>query len=263
MTRAALPAALLLCFVVACDGGDSTERGSMMPAAGGGKADDSDSKADEADEGEGEDEADTIVLPLPEVDVVRTTWLGLLQAGADTVQRLDATGSLYGLAPEECADIEAIYGEAGRELCETGVLAVPVGSVDSLPRPAQGVIEIWAQSPDAPEPELGNPMLVFDLDAGELLAPELATLDGTRREQVDAVRRIQIDADTVRVWSRDPADPEGPPLSGEIDRDPHALAVMVLPDAAPKTTPGALADYDFTLALRCEAEADCRFDRPE
>jgi len=265
MTRAAVPAALVL-SLLACDAEDSAPQPTTAAADGSGKADDADppadSPADDADDADGPSPS-TIVLPLPEIQDIRGTWLGLLEAAADSVQRLDASGALYGLAPEDCPDIEAIYGEPGRELCEDGVLAVPLGAAYRLPRPSEGVIETWAQSPDAAEPDLGHPMLIVDLEAGALLVPELVTMDGSRREQVDVVRRIQIDAETVRVWSRDPANPEGPPLAGELQHDPHALAVMVLPDDAPQTKAGALADYDFTLALRCEAEADCRFVRPD
>ncbi|MCR9161108.1 MAG: hypothetical protein ACE37F_11780 [Nannocystaceae bacterium] len=232
--------------LLACNAEPRSDVALPSPAAG---------KADDASG------AQTVVVPMPEVEGERGLFLAYEEVGPSATPTLDATGSLYAPARAECPDLEAIYGEPGRTLCEAGMLGLPVGTVDRLPSIAQGVVEIWAQSSGTLEPDLGLPMLVFDLDAGELLAPEVSTLDGTRLETVDVVRRIQLTPEGVRVWSRDPANGESAPLSGMLERDPAGLAVMVLPDPAPALTPGTLTDYAFTLAMRCEAENPCVFAR--
>jgi hypothetical protein len=243
----ARPSLLVLALaLVACDAEPASE--APLPAPAGGKADDGSA-------------AQTVVVPLAEVEGERQVFRAYEEVGPGSTQSLDATGSLYAPALRECPELEAIYGEPGLTLCEAGVLGLPVGTVDRLPSVTDGVVELWAQSSGALEPELGLPMLVFDLEAGELLAPEVGPLDGSRVEVVDVVRRVQLTPEGVRVWSRDPANGESAPLSGVLDRKPEALAVMVLPDPAPGLTPGALTDYAFTLAMRCEAESTCIFDR--
>ncbi len=232
--------------LAACDAEPTSQ--APLPASAEGKADDGSA-------------AQTVVVPLPEVEGERRVFRAYQEVGPSSTQSLDATGSLYAPSEAECPELESVYGEPGRTLCEAGALGLPVGAVDRLPTVEDGVIEIWAQSSGTLEPDLGLPMLVFDLEAGELLAPELSTLDERRVEVVDVVRRIQLTPDGVRVWSRDPSNGESAPLSGVLDRKPEALAVMVLPDPAPALTSGALTEYAFTLAMRCEAESACIFDR--
>ena len=232
--------------LAACDAEPTSD--APLPSTAGGKADDGSA-------------TQTVVVPLPEVEGERRVFRAYEEVGPDSTQSLDAVGSLYAPSLAECPELESIYGEPGRTLCEASVLGLPVGAVDRLPTVTEGVVEIWAQSSGALEPDLGLPMLVFDLEAGELLAPEVQTLDESRTEIVDVVRRIQLTPDGVRVWSRDPANGGSAPLSGLLDRKPEALAVMVLPDPAPALTSGALTEYAFTLAMRCEAESTCMFER--
>ncbi|MEM6290603.1 MAG: hypothetical protein AAGA54_05035 [Myxococcota bacterium] len=252
--RPTLLLALSLGLLTACDDAPASEdRPATPPAAG---------KADDAGPTDPEI-SNTVVLPLPDVEAVRSTFLGFTATGAGAVSSLDATGHLYGPTAADCPELEAIYGEPGRTLCEGGVLGLPVVTADRLPTVTEGVVELWAQAPAAEEPTLGHPMLLLDLEAGELLAPEVGTLDRSRTTVVDVVRRVQVTADGVVVWSRDPDNLQAPPLSATLDRPSSALAVLVLPDPAPVTEPGALAPYDYTLSMRCEAEQDCVFGRPE
>ena len=154
------------------------------------------------------------------------------------------------------------YGADARPLCEQGRLVVPIAAADQLPTLVAGVAEVHAQ-PDGGDPvALGLGMLLLHLPTSTLYAPELQTLDGDRTEIVDVVRRIQITPEALIVWSRDPADPEGAPLSGTIDEPPSDFAVVVLPDAPPAVRPGATASYRYLLALDCLEEADCEFRPP-
>lgn len=251
-------AVLSLTLLAGCD---APEEGQMAPSANAGGKNDDASKPD-GDAAEEPEEPATILLPLPEITNVRATFLGLVSAGADTAQELEASGGVYGLADADCPSLFEIYGEQGVDLCKAGQLAVPVTAADRIPTVGSGSVEMYAQPLTGDALALGLPMLLLDLEAGALLQPELGTTDGTRTEVVDAVRRISLSDGEVMVWSRDPANADGPPLSGTLDIAAGDLAVVVLPGQTPQTEPGQTVDYAFSLSVECLADAACTFVRP-
>ena len=245
--------AMVLALVAGCEAQDDPD-GMGLPL--GGKADDAQASASADDEAP----ADQILLPLPEVTEVRATLRAFLRASADTRQELVASGQVRALAGEdECSAVVERYGADARPLCEQGRLVVPVAAADQLPTLVSGVAEVHAQPDGGERVELGLAMLLLHLPSSTLYAPELQTLDGKRTETVDVVRRIQITPQGLVVWSRDPADPTGAPLSGTIDEPPSDFAAVVLPDSPPPVRPGQPAAYRYLLALECLQEADCEF----
>ncbi len=242
----------VLMMVLAVAGCDDTTTAMDDSAPSGGKFDDADTATDQS-------ERSTILLPLPEIESVRATLRGLVSSAAGSPQTLSARGDVYGLTRADCADIEAIYGDQGRQLCEDGALGVPVTAADRLPTLSEGEAELSARG-DGDAGEL--PMLLVDLQAGVLLQPTLIAADGQRTEVVDAVRRVSLGPQSVTVWARDPGGAGGATVSGQLDLAAADLAVIVLPDPTPYAAPGSYAGYDFELDLEC-LSATCSFERGE
>lgn len=200
-----------------------------------------------------------VVLPRPELDGVRSAFLGFEVASAGSQQTLSGTGTLQPADVDLCPALEAEYGEPGRTLCNAGLLVLPTTTVERLPSVASGVAELWAHHDDADAAGLGLPMLLVDLEADELVAPMVGGFDGRAPVEADVVRRVQVTADGVHVWAKDPDNDVAAPLSGWVDRPAERLAVVVLPPSASALTPGEQASYAYQLSMRCRAEADCEF----